>query len=66
MYYPPKATIGTVKARYYLYRDYLGSILAITDQTGTLKEKRHFDTVGNIVKLTDSRFSIGLWNCSVF
>jgi RHS repeat-associated protein len=35
----------------YLHRDYLGSILAITDATGTLKEKRHFDAWGEIVKL---------------
>ncbi len=37
----------------YLHRDYLGSILAITDTQGNLKEKRHFDAWGSIVKLTD-------------
>ncbi len=38
---------------YYLHRDYLGSILMITDSNGTIKEKRHFDAWGNTVKLTD-------------
>ena len=38
---------------YYLHRDYLGSILAITDKEGVFKEKRHFDAWGNIVKLQD-------------
>ncbi|WP_209404957.1 FG-GAP-like repeat-containing protein [Pseudozobellia sp. WGM2] len=37
----------------YLHRDYLGSILAITDKNGNLKEKRHFDAWGNIVKWTN-------------
>jgi RHS repeat-associated protein len=38
---------------YYLHRDYLGSILAITDKNGAFKEKRHFDAWGNVVKLTN-------------
>ncbi|NQY05685.1 MAG: VCBS repeat-containing protein [Flavobacteriaceae bacterium] len=38
---------------YYLHRDYLGSIVLITDGEGNAKEKRHFDAWGNIVKLTD-------------
>ncbi len=38
---------------YYLHRDYLGSILMISDKNGAIKEKRHFDAWGNIVKLTD-------------
>lgn len=38
---------------YYLHRDYLGSILMISDKDGAIKEKRHFDAWGNIVKLTD-------------
>ena len=44
---------STVNQYLYLHRDYLGSILAITDKSGNLKEKRHFDAWGNIVKLTD-------------
>jgi RHS repeat-associated protein len=38
---------------YYLHRDYKGSIMAITDTNGVVKEKRHFDAWGNIVKLTN-------------
>lgn len=38
---------------YYLHRDYLGSILLITDGDGIAKEKRHFDAWGKTVKITD-------------
>ncbi len=38
---------------YFLHRDYLGSILMITNAAGEVKEKRHFDAWGNIAKLTD-------------
>lgn len=38
---------------YYLHRDYLGSILLITDGNGNAKEKRHFDAWGKAVKITD-------------
>lgn len=34
---------STTEGIFYLFRDYLGSILAITDVNGTIKEKRHFD-----------------------
>ncbi|WP_299223194.1 RHS repeat-associated core domain-containing protein [uncultured Psychroserpens sp.] len=44
---------GTDQQYLYLHRDYLGSILLITDENGDAKEKRHFDAWGNIVKLTD-------------
>ncbi|PHS10576.1 MAG: hypothetical protein COA88_02185 [Kordia sp.] len=45
---------GTTDEEYlYLHRDYLGSILMISDKDGTVKEKRHFDAWGNTVKLTD-------------
>jgi RHS repeat-associated protein len=37
----------------YLHRDYQGSILAITDETGTLLEKRQFDAWGAIIKVQD-------------
>ncbi|RNL68614.1 hypothetical protein ED312_23130 [Sinomicrobium pectinilyticum] len=43
----------TTNNYYYLHRDYLGSILSITDKNGTVKEKRHFDAWGNIIKLTN-------------
>lgn len=32
----------------FLHKDYLGSILAISDQTGALIEERHFDAWGNL------------------
>ena len=32
----------------FLHKDYLGSILAITDETGNIKEQRHFDAWGNL------------------
>lgn len=37
----------------YLQRDYQGSIVAITDQSGTVIEKRLFDAWGSIVKVQD-------------
>ncbi|PJJ80285.1 RHS repeat-associated core domain-containing protein [Mucilaginibacter auburnensis] len=46
-------TGGTVNTNglYYLLRDYLGSIIMITDANGAVQEKRHFDAWGNIVKM---------------
>ncbi|WP_449389512.1 colicin E3/pyocin S6 family cytotoxin [Chryseobacterium lineare] len=38
-------TIGSYK---FLHKDYLGSILAITDETGNNLEQRHFDAWGNM------------------
>ncbi len=32
----------------FLHKDYLGSILAITDENGNIKEQRHFDAWGNL------------------
>ena len=43
----------TSQGYYYLHKDYLGSILLITDYDGNAIEKRHFDAWGNIVKLTN-------------
>nr|WP_229335293.1 RHS repeat-associated core domain-containing protein [Flavobacterium sp. ALJ2] len=37
----------------YLHRDYQGSILAITKETGVVLEKRHFDAWGAITKVQD-------------
>lgn len=51
--YRSEQTSGTVAEYQYLYRDYLGSILAITDKNGNLKEKRHFDAWGQIVRWTN-------------
>lgn len=45
---------GTVDNNYYyLHRDYLGSILLITDGNGNAKEKRHFDAWGKAVRIID-------------
>ncbi|WP_460220181.1 RHS repeat-associated core domain-containing protein [Psychroserpens sp. MEBiC05023] len=38
---------------YYIERDYLGSILLISDEDGNPMEKRHFDAWGNIVRVVD-------------
>jgi RHS repeat-associated protein len=42
---------GTTQNYLYLHRDYLGSLLAITDAGGAVIEKRHFDAWGGIVKV---------------
>ncbi len=42
-------------ALYYLHRDYLGSILAITNNVGNIVEKRHFDAWGNILFVQDGQ-----------
>jgi RHS repeat-associated protein len=42
----------------YLHRDYQGSILAITNETGALLEKRQFDAWGAIVKAQDGAGNI--------
>lgn len=36
-------------AFHYLHRDYLGNILAITNNAGSIVEKRHFDAWGNVL-----------------
>ncbi|MFT3946516.1 MAG: RHS repeat-associated core domain-containing protein [Agriterribacter sp.] len=47
-YYSPSGDGGEML---YLHRDHLGSIIAITDGNGVIKEKRHFDAWGNLAKL---------------
>lgn len=42
-------------ALYYLHRDYLGSILAITNSAGGMVEKRHFDAWGNVLFVQDGQ-----------
>jgi RHS repeat-associated protein len=44
---------GTTQNYLYLHRDYLGSIVAVTNQTGVVVEKRLFDAWGNIAKVQD-------------
>lgn len=41
----------TLQNLYFLQRDYLGSIIMITDKNGTVSERRQFDAWGNVVKL---------------
>jgi RHS repeat-associated protein len=43
-------TVSTLQNYLYLHRDYQGSILAITDGTGAVKEKRLFDAWGSLIK----------------
>ena len=38
---------------YYFHRDYLGSVVAITNTSGAIVEKRHFDAWGNVVTVTN-------------
>ncbi|MRX41847.1 hypothetical protein GJU43_21400 [Flavobacterium sp. LC2016-23] len=44
---------GATSNYLYLLRDYQGTIVAISDQTGAVVEKRLFDAWGNIVKVQD-------------
>jgi RHS repeat-associated protein len=44
---------GTTQNYLYLHRDYQGSIVAITNASGAVVEKRLFDAWGNIVKVQD-------------
>ena len=53
-----QSSSGAQENYYYLHRDYLGSILAITDAEGDFKEKRHFDAWGNVVKLEDGNGNV--------
>ncbi|MEA1785781.1 RHS repeat-associated core domain-containing protein, partial [Arenibacter sp. GZD96] len=48
----------TLEDYYFLHRDYLGSILMISDKNGNIREKRHFDAWGNIAKLTDGNNTV--------
>lgn len=45
---------GAVDEYHYLHRDYLGSILAITDADGDVKEERQFGAWGTVDKFLDS------------
>ncbi|REG97997.1 RHS repeat-associated core domain-containing protein [Flavobacterium aquicola] len=49
---------GTTQNYLYLHRDYQGTIVAITNQAGTVVEKRLFDAWGNIVKVQDGSGNI--------
>lgn len=43
-----KEAAASAGAYLFLHRDYLGSILAISDEGGSLLEERHFDAWGNL------------------
>jgi len=49
---------ATQEQTLYLHRDYQGSILAITNETGAIVEKRQFDAWGAIVKVQDGAGNI--------
>jgi len=44
---------GEAQKLYYLHRDYLGSIVMLTDENGNIAERRHFDPWGQVVKVED-------------
>lgn len=44
---------GASQNYFYLHRDYQGSVLAVTDATGAIVEKRLFDPWGGIIKVED-------------
>jgi RHS repeat-associated protein len=44
---------GTTQNYLYLHHDYLGSIVAVTNQSGAIVEKRLFDAWGNVKKIQD-------------
>jgi RHS repeat-associated protein len=52
------ATGAIVDKKYYLHRDYLGSIIAISDNTGIAVERRQFDAWGNLAKLQKNGIAI--------
>ena len=45
---------GETQKLYYLHRDYLGSIVMLTDENGNIAERRHFDPWGQPIKVEDS------------
>lgn len=54
------ATGAVVDKKYYLHRDYLGSIIAISNENGVAVELRHFDAWGNLAKLQQNGVAIAL------
>ena len=49
-----------VDKKYYLHRDYLGTIIAISDESGTAVERRQFDAWGNLAKLQQNGVTVVL------
>ncbi|MCI9844631.1 RHS repeat-associated core domain-containing protein [Flavobacterium pectinovorum] len=54
------ATGAITDKKYYLHRDYLGSIIAISDNAGIAVERRQFDAWGNLTKLQKNGVAITL------
>ena len=44
---------GETQKLYYLHRDYLGSIVMLTDEDGNIAGRRHFDPWGQPIKVED-------------
>ena len=49
---------GETSKLYYLHRDYLGSIVMLTDENGNIAERRHFDPWGQPIKIVDGAGNI--------
>lgn len=49
---------GTTQNYLYLHRDYQGSIIAITNQTGDVVEKRLYDAWGQVIKVQDGQGNV--------
>lgn len=49
---------GTTQNYLYLHRDYQGSIIAVTNQTGDVLEKRLYDAWGEVVKVQDGQGNV--------
>jgi RHS repeat-associated protein len=63
LYVEKTKTIATgviVDKKYYLHRDYLGSVIAISNDTGVAVERRQFDAWGNLAKLEQNGIAIAL------
>ena len=45
---------GEASKLYYLHRDYLGSIVMLTDENGNIAERRYFDPWGQLIKVEDA------------
>ncbi|MFA9189390.1 FG-GAP-like repeat-containing protein [Flavobacterium magnesitis] len=54
------ATGVVVDKKHYLHRDYLGSIIAISNETGVAVERRQFDAWGNLAKLQQNGVAVAL------
>ena len=50
----------------YLHRDYLGSIVAISNQAGNVVEKRHFDAWGSLKNLEQNGLVVNITNNSIY